>query len=295
MGRKRRVWSWGIGLVVLLLATASCGSTRASSSAPGTTATSSPGTTAAPVVRKCSSYSRTKPPPQSCLSSSGPPCNQFTTNARPNDCLSTAQVAARKRAKKRTAPSHSVVKLRVTSTARDVYTCTRWSVTVRAVDGSGRAIPMRLHATITDRDSSIPGAPGARERLGRPQTYDVGTLSRPSGVYHSAFAPQPPAGLHTWTFTAHTARGIARGRTTVRVSDQMTPAYTGNGSLVEPPVRVPCHALFEWRNSGSYFSVTASNGTFIQSSAHSGLSWIEPGWYTFHIAAVGNWVFQVVT
>jgi zinc-ribbon domain len=55
-----------------------------------------------PAVHKCSYYPKSEPRPQTCISSlANAPCLDYNKGSKPNDCLSTAQVAAQKRAKKR--------------------------------------------------------------------------------------------------------------------------------------------------------------------------------------------------
>jgi hypothetical protein len=57
-------------------------------------------------VHKCSFYTRTDPntqPPESCIASTGFSCSNYSTGAKPPDCLTAGQAAAQEKAAKRAA------------------------------------------------------------------------------------------------------------------------------------------------------------------------------------------------
>lgn len=106
--RPRKRWPYVVAAAILIaiaigiIATAATGSKK----------------TSAPATHNCSFYPKSKPRPQTCISSLAAPCLDYDLASKPPDCLSTAQAAAQKKAAKHAAARARVAARRAAARAR---------------------------------------------------------------------------------------------------------------------------------------------------------------------------------
>jgi hypothetical protein len=72
-------------------------------------------------------------------------------------------------------------------------------------------------------------------------------------------------------------------------------SFSGNGGKTLPPVTIEEPSTLKWTNDGALFQLFDSGfGVSVNSQAHSGETYVDPGTYKLDVNAVGNWTIEFV-